>query len=395
VRLRDTLERLLALPATDLETALSEASDHLAGATRADKVDAFLHDEARQSLVALGTSRQPLSTVQRKLGLDVLALANGGRIVESYVKGETFASGRLDLDPNELRGTKESLGVRSMICVPLVVGGARRGVIAISSQTPELFTDEDVRFVEAATRLVGMVAHRAELVSELTRRAAEESRRAVADELVTVLAHDLRNYLGPLEFRVGMLKRRATQAEDIRDAELALRGISRLTAVIEDLLDAARIDQGLFQMEPKAFALHDLARDVATTFSTPEHPIEVKVSDDVNVIGDPKRVRQCIMNLISNAIEHSPKATPVSVVVSRGRPGFARLDIRDQGPGVPPHILPKIFDRYVGKSSHQGLGLGLYLAKRIAVMHGGDLSVESQPNQGARFTLCLPLADGA
>jgi signal transduction histidine kinase len=393
VTVLEPLEPLLALPATDLPTALSQAADILARVLRADKVDAFLYDDTRASLVAAGTSRQPLSSLQRKLGLDVLALANGGRTVAVFRSGETSATGALERDGEELRGLVEALGIRSTIQTPFVVGGERRGVLSVASQKPDHFTPEDVRLVENAARMVGGIAHRAELVETLTKAAASEGRRAAAEEIVTVLAHDVRNYLAPLDYRLGRLRHRARAPDDIRDADLAIRALGRVKAVVDDLLDVARIDQGLFQVAPEPFEIGTLARDVATTFSTPERPIEVAVSEETVVLGDPKRLRQCIMNLLSNAVEHAPKGTSVAVSVSKTRRGgreLARIDIADAGPGIAPSVVPHVFERFVSKSVHGGLGLGLYLAKRIAEMHGGDLTVESQPGHGTRFTLCLP-----
>src|SRR5690242_1870463 len=114
-----TLQKLLEIPAADLSTALTHACDALADATAADKVDAFLYDESRDSLVALGSSTQPLSHLQRRLGLDVLPLSNGGRVVYVFKTGETFRSDDLQNDPEELRGIKEGLRIQSKLGVPL------------------------------------------------------------------------------------------------------------------------------------------------------------------------------------------------------------------------------------------------------------------------------------
>src|SRR4051812_12155853 len=105
-RLLITLERLLAIPAGELENALSHACNAVGDALNAEKVDAFLYDDSRDSLVALGTSSTPLSSLQKKLGLDVLQVSNGGRVVYVYQTGQTFVTGRLMDDPEELRGVK-------------------------------------------------------------------------------------------------------------------------------------------------------------------------------------------------------------------------------------------------------------------------------------------------
>jgi two-component system, OmpR family, sensor kinase len=398
--LLETLQRLLEIPTADLKVALSLASDAVASALRADKVDAFLYEPEKDSLVALGTSNQPLSAKERRHGLDVLPISNGGRVVQVYQTGATFRTGELDKDPEELRGVKETFEIKSKIGVPLEIGGARRGMMMIASLHPEFFTEQDVSFAEAVARWVGMVAHRAELSEEIARNAAEQGRRAVAEELITVLAHDLRNYLSPIDIRLRMIRRRAESEArdvDVRDADAALKGVGRLTALISELLDVARIDQGVFQIEVRPVDLVGLVEDAVKGLSTPEHPIILKAAEELIVAADPARIRQCIENLLSNAVKHSPHGAEVAIFMRRVRNhhgDMARLSIVDEGPGVPPEVLPHIFERFVSAETKQGgLGLGLYLAKRIATMHDGDLQVESSPGKGARFTLSLHVFD--
>lgn len=392
----DLLEALLRLTAGELKSALTQAGDLLAQATGADKIDAFLYDPERDSLVAVGTSTQPLSALQKQLGLDVLPLSNGGCTVSVYKTGRTFVSGQLDKDESELRGIREALAIRSEIGVPLDVGGERRGMLMLASQKSDFFTADDVRFIESVSRWVGVVAHRAELAEQIARNAVEQGRRAAADELVTVLAHDLRNYLSPLHMRLetlGLRAKRDHRDEDIRDVEAASRSVKRLAGLISDILDVARIDQGVFHMDPEAVDLGGLVQDTVTMLSTAQRPVTLRVQEGKSIVvaADPDRLRQCIENVMANAIQKSPAHAPVSVFVTR-KAQLAIVEVVDEGPGIPPDILPHVFERFVSASQrHGGLGLGLYLAKRIAAVHGGDLSVESPPGKGARFTLSLPL----
>jgi two-component system, OmpR family, sensor kinase len=398
----DVLEALLRIPVGNLRSTLSHVGDVVAAATGADKVDCFLYDPARDCLVAMGTSTQPLSALQRQLGLDVLQLSNGGRVVHVYKTGETFVSGHLDQDPEELKGVKDGLRIRSKLGVPLEFGGQRRGMMMLASVKREFFKKEDVPFAESLGRWVGILAHRAELAEQMARNAAEQGRRAGAEELVTVLAHDLRNYLQPLHMRLELLRLRAHQGgrrDDASDAEAAARSVLRLGGLVSDILDVARIDQGVFQLQPEFFDLGALVRDIGAMLTTPDHPVVVTVegNESIAIAADPRRLRQCLENIISNALQKSPANAPVSVFVTlqKNRPDgpLAKVDVVDQGPGIPEDILPHVFDRFVtGSSGQGGLGLGLYLAKRIAGIHRGDLTVESKPGQGARFSLTLPLS---
>ena len=398
----ELLEALLRIPAGDLRATLTQVADLVAQAIDADKVDTFLYDPERDSLVALATSTQSLSMLQRQLGLDVLQLSNGGRVVHVYKTGATFVTGNLDRDPEELKGVKEAMGIRSKIGVPLEWGGQRRGMMMIASLKPDYFSVEDVRFAESLGRWVSILAHRAQLSEQMARNSVEQGRRAGAEELVTVLAHDLRNYLQPLHMRLELLRLRAereARKEDADDAEASARSVLRLGSLISDILDVARIDQGVFQIQPEYVDLGALVRDTAGMLSTPEHPVQVTVQagEPVELVVDPRRIRQCIENIVANALQKSPAKAPVSVYVtlqtSRPDGPLAKVDVVDQGPGIPENMLPHVFDRFVtGAKQAGGLGLGLYLAKRIAGVHGGDLSVESQPGKGARFSLTLPLS---
>ena len=402
-RLLDTLEQLFRVPTGDLKTTLTHVADLLARATGADKVDAFLYDPKRDSLVAVASSTQPLSILQRKLGLDVLPMSNGGSAAHAYATGETVFNGHVENDEKEVRGIKEGLGVRSLLSAVIEIGGQRRGVLMLASQSPEFFTDEDVRFVTAAGRWAGIVAHRAELIEAIGQNAAEQGRRTAADELVTVLAHDLRNYLAPLSLRVELLRHRAeraARAEDLQDIGAVGVSLRRLSAFVDEMLDVARLDQGMFQMQPEILDFGALIGEVVGTFTTPQHPIHLKVEDGqvVLVAADRVRLRQAIENIVANAVQKSPDAAAVSVFVTREQPARgeprARVEIVDEGPGIPAEVLPHIFERfYTGRGREGGLGIGLYLAKRIAVAHGGDLSVDSRPGKGARFTLTLPAAE--
>lgn len=399
-KLLDVLEQLLQLPGGDMKSTLSRVSDVIARSSGADKVDAFLYDESRDSLVAIGSSTQALSQLQRQLGLDVLPVSNGGQTVSVYQTGRTYLSGRVDQEADELRGLREALKVRSEIGVPLEVGGGRRGMIMLASRQAEFFSEADARFMETVARWVGVVAHRAQLAEQIARNAIEQGRRAGAEELITVLAHDLRNYLAPLGMRLHVLRQRAEtggRADELRDIDRLGRSIHRLGELVNDILDVSRLDRGVFGIEPQAVELASLVREIVEDFESAQQAIQLTVQpgEAIRVAGDAARLRQCLENLIANAIQKSPATAAINIFVRReepaGRQRLAMVEVIDEGPGIPPEQLPYVFERFhTGRGREGGLGLGLYLAKRIAAMHGGDLTAESEPGKGARFTLALP-----
>ena len=186
-RLLETLQRLLAIQAPELRPALTEACTLVAEVLGADKVDVFLHEPTSTSLVAMGTSETPMGKRQYELGLNRLALANGGRAADTFRTGEPYASGRVDEDPGELRGVVEGLSIRSVLDYPLEVNGERRGVVQVDWAAPDAFTEADASFLAAVTHWIALVMHRAELAEQATVAAARRARdqwlgRTVGDQ---------------------------------------------------------------------------------------------------------------------------------------------------------------------------------------------------------------------
>jgi two-component system OmpR family sensor kinase len=392
-----TLEHVLELDAVDLRTALAQAADVVAAALGADKVDVFVHDAASDSLVALGISATPMGEREKAAGLDRLPLSNGGRAAAVYRCREPFLSGDSRGDDGELRALAEVVGVRSTMMVPVDYGGDGAGVLNVNSAEVDRFGPADLDFARAIARWIGLVGHRAKLTERIAAAAREEGRRGAAEELVTVVAHDVRNFLSPALGRVQLMRRRAERdgrAGDARDAAAAERSLARVTRLVGDLLDVARLDQGLFELSPSAIDLVELIREVAATHEVPGKEIAVRAPGDVVLTADEARLRQVLDNLLANALTHAAAATPVVVDVthSRSKEGeWAEVVVANQGPPIPPEVAPRIFSRFVrGESGSSGLGLGLYLAREIVTAHGGTIALEPVTD-GARFRIRLPV----
>jgi len=400
-RLLSTLEGLLAIDATEVRHALNQASQLVNDTLRADKSEVFLYDAAVDTLVSSGISATPMAQRQIALGLDRLALSNGGKTVAVFQTGASFHSGHLDQEPDELRGIKEALHVRSAVVVPLDVDGVRRGALEVDSTQTEWFAAEDVPFLEAVAQWIGLLLHRAELVERIAQDAAEQARRGAAEELVTILAHDLRAPLVALKGHAVMLQLRAQRedhAANLQDTTAINRAVGRLERMIADLLDTARLEQGIFTLMPTSLDLAALARETAATLATAEREIVVRTPDEVAVEADPERLRQVLENLLSNAQKHSPDGVAVILEVAteaRNDGSWAVVTVRDAGPGIAPEVLPRLFTRFGAGRGTTGLGLGLYLARGIVAAHGGTLSAESPPGDGATFRLALPMPTAA
>ncbi|HVE49468.1 MAG TPA: HAMP domain-containing sensor histidine kinase [Casimicrobiaceae bacterium] len=222
------------------------------------------------------------------------------------------------------------------------------------------------------------------------------------DEFLAVLAHELRNPLAPIRNSVQILQKAPTDVERVRRATRTIdRQTSLLVRLIDDLLDVARISQGLVGLKivPRtvvALVTAGLEAARASAEATVP-PIVVEHADPAAaVMVDPLRAEQIVANLVSNAIDHSPPGTRI-LVRTLTNDTLATIEVIDQGYGIAQHALSEIFTMFarpdVGSRRRlRGLGVGLAFAKQLAEQMGGSISAASAGRgEGATFTVCLPL----
>ncbi|HZR39682.1 MAG TPA: GAF domain-containing sensor histidine kinase [Ktedonobacteraceae bacterium] len=399
-RLLLTLERLLQIEAVEFKAVLNEAAQLMAEALCAQKADVFLYDPTSKTLVALGTSQTPLGKRQHALGLNRIPLINGGYLVKVFATGTPYLTGHLDQDPERIVGmsSPDGLGIRSEMVVALDVHGERRGVLMVSSCTPDFFSQQDLQFLQAVARWIGIVIHRTELSERLRKEEAQQRRSMLAEELLTVVAHSLRSYLSTLEAHIDLLQMRALRRkrqEDLHESAVLKRVVRRLERLIADLLDVARLDQGLFALSQRPVNLAHLARETVGAFRTPETEIAVHTPQEVIVVGDAERLRQALENLLVNAIIHTDHKRPIVVKLAlepRHHAWWAMLTVSNTGPPIPSDLQARLFHPFVKGVHSKGLGLGLYLAHSIAVAHQGTLALDTGAAEMVQFTLSLPVA---
>jgi PAS domain S-box-containing protein len=221
------------------------------------------------------------------------------------------------------------------------------------------------------------------------------------DEFLSVASHELKTPLTPLSLKLQALSRAAeaktVQAERLaKDVEVMRRQVTRLSDLVGDLLDVSRISTGRLQFQLDEVDLSHVVREVVSQFE----PRAVKAGcllelrAEAHVVGrwDRLRVEQVVVNLLSNAIKYGA-GKPVYIRVE-SKDGWARLQVRDEGIGIAPEHLGRIFgkfERAVSERHYGGLGLGLYITRQVVEWLGGSVKVESHPGQGATFRVELPL----
>ena len=229
----------------------------------------------------------------------------------------------------------------------------------------------------------------------------------LADERKTVflatLAHELRNPLAPLSTALALLRRKPLDAVGARPHyEMMERQVQHMVRLIDDLMEVSRITRGKIELKLEALALERVVAD-AIELSRPllnsaRHQLELSLPPTtVRVYGDRVRLTQVFSNLLNNAAKYTPAGGCVKVSVASAG-GLARISIRDNGIGIPTHMLAAIFDIFVQvtdatRIAQGGLGIGLTLVKSLVELHGGTVQARSQgPGEGAEVSVSLPLA---
>ncbi|MCM5679473.1 ATP-binding protein [Schlegelella sp. S2-27] len=264
----------------------------------------------------------------------------------------------------------------------------------------------------SATRMIGVAVDvtdqklaeqaRAELIAreQAARRDAENANRA-KDEFLAMLGHELRNPLGAIAAAVEVLNRVGAQNDTAQSARRIIgRQTSHLARLMNDLLDMARATAGKITLARQGMNLAQLvqrplgALDVSGALK--QHTVTVDLQE-VWVEVDAMRIEQVVTNLLTNAAKYTPAGGTIAVRV--GVDGDeAVLEVRDTGVGIPPTLLPRVFDLFVqGERTldrrQGGLGIGLTLVRRLVELHGGRVQAQSPgPNLGSTFTVRLKRA---
>jgi signal transduction histidine kinase len=233
------------------------------------------------------------------------------------------------------------------------------------------------------------------------RREAEDANRS-KDEFLSMLAHELRNPLAAIGSAGAVLEASSDGAPAAAKARaVVVRQTVHLARLVDDLLDAARFNSGKVRLEPTRLDLAALIeRCVHTVWpDPPTHQVELD-TEPVWVEGDATRLEQVFGNLLANARKFTPEGGRVTVSLRReGEEAVAT--VADTGEGMPPELVPRVFDLFVQGErrldrSGGGLGIGLSLARRLVELHGGTISADSAgPGRGSTFEVRLPAAEAA
>jgi signal transduction histidine kinase len=382
----------------DAQSVAQAATSHLVPEL-GDYAVVHLLNRGGPTLRLVAHSWQPSMTalVERATRLDASGMTLA---VRAIAQGQSLFLPEINATILERHGTGVPLRdlllegrVSSGMAIPLCVANRTLGALSLYSVGRHHGSDELALAREAADRLA-MALENARHVE-----VAEQAVRA-RDDFVVLASHELRTPLSSLALLVEhKLRRKARGApEDPRHDEAIARQVSRLTGLVERMLEAVRVQsEGI----PLALELADLEklveRAVADVSGRRGPSARIELTNDTGAAGtvglfDPVRIGKALDELLDNAVKFSA-GEPVEVILQR-EGGHALLTVHDRGDGIPPDRVAAIFspfERAVSKQHFGGLGLGLFVARAIVEAHGGTLEASGRPGGGSTFTLRIPL----
>lgn len=288
------------------------------------------------------------------------------------------------------------MGVRSLMVVPLTRRGAQLGTLTfVATESRRSYDAIDLALAEELARRVAMA------LEDEARTVRME--RAIRDrqEVLALVAHDLRGPLSALSIAASVLLRRAPASDrraSRRFLEIIARSLRQMDHLVAGLLDTASLDSGHFSIRKEWHLVSSMVDDAlemqALAASQKALVLQADPSDEsVHVFCDRDRIMQVLTNLLGNAIKFTPSGGLVKVVWRR-LAGELLVSVIDNGCGIAPANVNRVFERYWESGGRQygsrGTGLGLYISRGIVEAHGGRIWVESEVGQGCRFSFTVP-----
>ena len=327
-------------------------------------------------------------------------------VTEFYpeITDEQIAASAIDADHLELL---RKLQLRSVIIVPLVARDRIFGALTlVAAEGGRRFTSDDVDVAESLARRAALAVDNARLYREAERARAEaEAANQAKSDFLATMSHELRTPLNAIAGYTELLEmelRGPVTPEQREDLGRIRRSQRHLLALVNDVLNFARLDSGYLQYDiatiPLADALSGVEALVAPQLQAKGLAYELTLPPKtLTVVADGEKLQQIVVNLLSNALKFTPRDGRITVACSAQATTVA-ISVRDSGRGIPADKLEAIFEPFVQVEraltrETEGSGLGLAISRQLARAMNGELVVESVPGSGSTFTLTLPRGD--
>ncbi len=288
-------------------------------------------------------------------------------------------------------------GIRAYACNPLMCDDRLLGTLSFATRKRDTFNDDDLDLFQVLSQSIGVAYERLRLIAQLR----EADRRK--DEFLATLAHELRNPLAPIRAAVDFLRLRGFENADVRSArDIIDRQVQHMTRLVDDLLDVSRVTLGRIELTKTRTTIgHVLGHALEASrpaIEAKRHSLVLElVPEPLYIEADVTRLAQVFVNLLNNAAKYTPAGGTIIVTASAEQASVV-VRLRDNGIGIPAHMLSAVFEPFGQVDSSVvrgvgGLGIGLTLARRLIELHGGDIEAHSDgENLGSEFVVRLQLA---
>ena len=273
--------------------------------------------------------------------------------------------------------------------VPLLHEGRSVGDLYLARvEGRKPFSEDDQRVIALLAAYVGVAIDNARLYAKA------QTATHLREDLLATVSHDLKNLLNVVRLSATLLKKETAGSSTL--VARIDRVADRMTRLIDDLLDAAKIEAGLLRTVPKPETVDALTEEAVEMFSVLAAAKSIEITRNLQSVSlvvqcERDSIQRVFANLLGNAIKFTPKDGSISIAADE-REGQICFSVTDTGPGIPTDLLPHIFDRYwqQKEGDRQGSGLGLFIAKGIVEAHGGRIWAEGSRGKGAKIRFTLP-----
>lgn len=286
--------------------------------------------------------------------------------------------------------------------LPLAAAHKLVGVLAVLPLRRErLLIPEQRHMLETFAAQIAAAAERVLLAADAAKLARQAETESLRNSLLNAISHDLRTPLAVLVGASSSLIVDADRLSGAARAELAATvhdEATRMTALVNNLLDMARLESGAIALACEWTPLEEIVGSVLARLRDvlAAHPVKVELPADLPLLHvDPVLLEQLFANLLENAAKYTPAVTPIGIS-AQARPGQIVVEVADRGPGIPPGEETKLFDKFYRlqrEAAQSGVGLGLAICKAIVAAHGGTISAANRPGGGAVFRFELPAGE--
>jgi signal transduction histidine kinase len=256
-----------------------------------------------------------------------------------------------------------------------------------------------LRWLRAAGRVYKNDAHQAGnffgVMADITESKLADQRK---DDFLSIASHELKTPLTSLKSTLQLLdrmKKDFTAPMQVKLVEQANRSMEKISNLIDDLLQVNRLDIGQLALHKSTFKIADMLNKCCNHVRVAaKHELVFQGDEQLKIYGDENRIDQVVVNLVNNAVKYAPGSKEIYLSVEE-IPGYAKISVKDTGPGISADKVPFLFNRYYRAEQstkvYSGLGLGLYICAEIVKRHGGEIGVDTKPGAGSTFWFTLPL----